>query len=161
MPFRFTVLFVAFHSLMSCLHASEEVTKAEPLDLNEWMSNDQVLDGRLCGSWNVGENRVIEIMSAPFAGNVCFVQISGRMVPGFQIEINSHRYLVLGTHASEDLKLVPQVICFNFAENESVMNVEEVNFHEKGQSFPNPEFLTELILSDDAADRIVTQYFRI
>jgi hypothetical protein len=118
-------------SLIGCatLHAAQldhnepqEITIVQPLGLDGW-NHLGTTDKRLEGSWKGDKATISAIFDASVDMGMHLVVFEDRVVPAFQIETKSKHFLVLATHADEELRLIPTVyeVSFSLEGNEMTL----------------------------------------
>lgn len=106
--------------------AEDEVTIAQPLELQAWLSDSTALRDELLGKWTSDSSQILEIYPLPIAGNTVLVSLRERIVPGFLTEVEGARFLVIGDMASEALELMPRVFQVSDANASRVYLVEVI-----------------------------------
>ena len=142
----------------SDVDVEEPVTIVQPLDLGAWMSDKIEIDSALFGEWQSGESREhLGIYQSPVASNACFIAMQNRFVPGFLMEYQGKHYIIVGSHASESLQLIPQVLEFSFESENQKMVVNKITVSIADGILENPGKLMEMIDSTSMISKNATR----
>lgn len=160
-PFAIFVVFTGVAMLNAATPIIEEdVTRAEPLDLSVWMSNDVEANPLLVGKWDTETLGVIQISTTPVAKNTYFVQTEERIVPCFQIDVKDQHYIVIGTHASEDLELIPQVYRYSISGDEDLVEMQKLEANQMDGAFRNVDAFIQFVSSETIEDLLIPVQFK-